>query len=285
MTPEEQSSLRKLNNDHLQGKTAQAAKEARAYLRQVNTKGFTDTDAAALHAQRATQALVFTTSQVKEEGHLVRVFPYLLEIAHIIEESYPLAPTEGERAKREAYWIQGFEGRNGYIIALRDVYRAFSLLSAILHDAGLMAITQLVKEKIRAFSQTNPTDREALQFFIQEGTFEEALQSLETYEHSYAKSNPEEAIILRSHVFGKALAVSTSKSWDVARKIFQEFVSIAVQDPHGNGALIARQLAKKTGKEVLKLDERHAKNLRKQLEANPDAYDHHKLTELAGLKV
>lgn len=285
ISPEEQQTLRDINDQHLAGKTSDAAREARQRLGAVDTKDFTDVRITDLHAERATQALVLTTSEIHGFLHMVQAFPHLIEIARIIDEHYPLAKEEVERQKREVYWREGFAGRNGYIIALRDMYRSFRLLAVILHDPALMALTERIKKKVSQFAREYPEDHEALQFFIQEGTYEEAARALRTYEQKYASGNPKEAIILTAHVLAKAMEASTPASWKETLSLFGHLVSQAQQDPKGLGKFVAREIAKKLGNQILKMQENHWKHLHGELAHNRDAYDTSQIEILGKLRV
>lgn len=280
ITESEQRELIALNELQNRGKSSVAAKQSIQRLNQLETN-FTNVKS----ADRYTQAIVFSTSAVYKVRTVSEAFSHLYDLAQIIEKNSPLAHTESELAKRKRYFEHGFEARNGYIIALRDLYRAFLLFSQILQDPDVYILTAAIRNKIETFVQENPDDHESLQFMIQEGSYAESRQARERYLKLYGGNDKAEQVILESEVFAKALKASTAESFTTAQRVLASVITMAVKDPVHIGTLAARSIAKNISTEVFERKTRKVRKIGKHIRQRPKVYDVSSLERLGELKV
>lgn len=124
---------RKIYEDlHLkQGKTAEAALTAAAYLTTIDTKNFTDIDRAEAHDEFAYQTVVLAIASARKSKDPVEIKP-LLELAMIgITDHYPVSENLGEAEQRNAYWEPVFGGLNAHMRCLRDCIKLLAVLEHV----------------------------------------------------------------------------------------------------------------------------------------------------------
>ncbi len=257
----EQAELIRLNDRHLHGNRSEQRNAAdEAYRRSLESSLGSQ-----VQAERATQAMVFTTAGVNSESSPEEVLALLNRIVDVIVQNYPVGTTQQKAQEQKKIWGEAFPGRNGYIIALRDMYRAYQMIGIISKKPEIFALAGRIYSIVEKFAQENPEDRDALQFFIQQGTYANSVRALATYKEAYAATNQMEYIQFLAEVLGKALKEQTSISLETAGQLFLELIAIAKSDLPKKAPFVVGQLAKKIPKHVLDTQQRHYKKLAEQI--------------------